>query len=309
MNIILAQPMGFCAGVDRAVKIVEKAIELYGPPVYVRHEIVHNKHVVDNLKEKGVVFVENLSEISKDNAIVVFSAHGVSKDVEKQASLRNFKVIDATCPLVKKVHNEVLRHDSDDIEVILIGHANHPEVEGTSGRIENKVLLVSKIEDVASLQVKDVNKIAYVTQTTLSIRDTSNIIKALKQKFPNITGPDLNDICYATQNRQNAVVELSKRVDLLIVVGANNSSNSNRLRDLGEEMDTKSYLISKIEEIEDVWFEGVNNVGITAGASAPDILITKVVDFLSLKFKANVLKMDGIKENIEFKLPKELYSF
>lgn len=309
MKIILAQPMGFCAGVDRAVKIVEKAVELYGTPVYVRHEIVHNKDVVDSLKKKGVIFVEELSEIKDDNSLVIFSAHGVSKNVEEEADLRKFRVIDATCPLVKKVHKEVLRNDSEGLQVILIGHANHPEVDGTSGRIEKEVLLISKVEDVENLKVKDPNKLSYATQTTLSIRDTANIIDALVRRYPNIKGPDLNDICYATQNRQNAVVELSKKVDLLLVIGATNSSNSNRLRDLGEETETTSYLISSIDEIKDVWFEGISNIGITAGASAPDFLIKNIVDFLSSKFNADVFNMNSdIKEDIKFSLPKELYS-
>lgn len=244
MQIILAQPRGFCAGVERAIEIVERALKIYGAPIYVRHEIVHNKYVVESLRSKGVMFVDDISEIP-DGAITVFSAHGISEKVEKQAQARSLPTIDATCPLVTKVHKEAQRSENEGRQIILIGHAGHPEVEGTSGRVKTDVLLVESISDIASLKVKDENKLAYVTQTTLSVDDTKEIIDTLKKRFPNIKGPELKDICYATQNRQNAVRELAQQVDLLLVIGAENSSNSNRLRDLGEEIGTPSYQIGR----------------------------------------------------------------
>jgi len=306
MEIILAQPRGFCAGVDRAIEIVERALELYGAPVYVRHEIVHNKFVVDNLKKKGAVFVNELDEIP-ENGITIFSAHGVSEKVEETAKNRGLPVIDATCPLVTKVHNEAIKSEEEGRKVILIGHAGHPEVEGTSGRVKNGVILVSNVKDVAELEIKEQN-LSYVTQTTLSVNDTKDIIEALKEKFPSIKGPELRDICYATQNRQDAVAKLAKQVDLVLVVGAKNSSNSNRLRDLAEEKGATAYLIDGAEDIKAKWLEGIKSVGITAGASAPEVLVTKlIVELTKLAGgDANITTMDGKIEKTKFKLPKEV---
>lgn len=303
MEIILAQPRGFCAGVERAIDIVEKALEMHGAPVYVRHEIVHNKYVVNDLKQKGAVFVDEVDEIP-DGAITIFSAHGVSDKVEIDAKQRNLPVIDATCPLVTKVHKEAQRSEKDGRQIILIGHAGHPEVEGTSGRVQSEVLLVESVKDVDTLNVSDPDKLAYVTQTTLSVDDTREIIAALKKRFPTISGPDVKDICYATQNRQNAVRALAKETDIILVIGAVNSSNSNRLRDLAEEMGCNAYLINNEQDIALSWFEGTSNIGITAGASAPEILVEKVIDFLSGQFAAKVKTLDGVEENIRFKLPK-----
>lgn len=305
MKVILAQPRGFCAGVERAIDIVERAIEIYGAPIYVRHEIVHNKYVVQNLSAKGVVFVNEISEIP-DGAITIFSAHGVSGDVESSARLRNLPVIDATCPLVTKVHKEAQRSEDEGRQIILIGHSGHPEVEGTSGRVKGKVLLVENIEDVTKLNVDNPSKLSYVTQTTLSVDDTSEIIQALKTRFPEIKGPGTKDICYATQNRQSAVHELALKVDLLLVIGSANSSNSNRLREIGEEHKINSYLINGVEEIKDEWFDGVKTVGITAGASAPETLTMAVTKYLESKYRAEVTVMLGKEENIKFKLPDEV---
>lgn len=305
MKIILAQPRGFCAGVDRAIEIVEKALEIYGAPVFVRHEIVHNKYVVENLKKKGAVFVSEIDEIP-DGAITVFSAHGVSEKVENSAKLRALPIIDATCPLVTKVHKEAQRSEAEERQIILIGHAGHPEVEGTSGRVKNGVLLVSNIGDVKSLKVENPDKLAYVTQTTLSVNDTRDIIEALKTRFPNIKGPELRDICYATQNRQDAVAKLAPNVDLFLVVGAKNSSNSNRLRDLAEEVGTKAYLINDADDVDKKWLEGASAVGITAGASAPEILVKQVIDRLLEMKGGEVETMDGKLENTKFKLPPEV---
>ncbi|MFN7038809.1 MAG: 4-hydroxy-3-methylbut-2-enyl diphosphate reductase [Alphaproteobacteria bacterium] len=305
MEIILAAPRGFCAGVTRAIDIVEKALKKYGAPVYVRHEIVHNKYVVDDLKKKGAVFVSEIDEIP-EGAVTIFSAHGVSSKVEESAKDRNLPVIDATCPLVTKVHNEAKRNEEQGRQIILIGHAKHPEVEGTAGRVKQEVILVSSIKDVEKIKVTESDKLAYVTQTTLSVDDTRHIINKLKEKFPSISGPDLKDICYATQNRQNAVKELAKTVEVILVIGAVNSSNSNRLKDLGLEMNIASYLINDFKDIDLEWFKDVSRVGITAGASAPEILVTEVIDFLKDKFNANISIMDGIIENVKFKLPKEV---
>lgn len=305
MEVILSQPRGFCAGVERAIEIVERALKKFGAPIYVRHEIVHNKFVVEDLKAKGVIFVDELDKIP-EGAVTIFSAHGVSEQIENQAANRNLPVIDATCPLVTKVHREAQRNEKDNREIILIGHAGHPEVEGTSGRVKSEVILVETAEDVQNIKVKDPSKLAYVTQTTLSVDDTKQVIEALRKRFPEIKGPGVKDICYATQNRQNAVRELSKQVDVILVIGAENSSNSNRLRDLGEEVGTKSYLISGAEDIKLEWFRNVKSIGITAGASAPETLTEQVVDFLKKNFVINVRLMDGIKENIHFKLPKEV---
>jgi 4-hydroxy-3-methylbut-2-enyl diphosphate reductase len=305
LTIILAQPRGFCAGVERAIDIVEKALEQYGAPVYVRHEIVHNKWVVEDLKSKGVIFVSDVSEIP-DGAITVFSAHGISEKVENQAKLRDLPVIDATCPLVTKVHIEAQRYERENFELVLIGHAGHPEVEGTMGRVKNPMYLVEKAGDVASLEVRDPGKLAYVTQTTLSVDDTRLVIQALKEKFPSIQGPDVKDICYATQNRQNAIRELVGKVDILLVIGAKNSSNSNRLRDLGEEMGIPSYLIDDERGINPEWLTKAKTIGITAGASAPDILVNNVVSCLGTLRDITVTLQKGVEEHVKFKLPGEV---
>ena len=305
LRIILAQPRGFCAGVDRAIEIVERALALYGPPVYVRHEIVHNKWVVEDLRSKGVVFVGEVSEIP-DGAITVFSAHGISEKVENSARLRELPVIDATCPLVTKVHREAQRYEADAREIILIGHEGHPEVEGTSGRVKQGVLLVQEVEDVAGLQVRDPQKLAYVTQTTLSVDDTKDIIAALKTRFPAITGPELRDICYATQNRQNAVRTLAGQVDLLLVIGSANSSNSNRLRDLAAEIGVEAHLIDDARGLQPHWFDAITSVGITAGASAPEHLVMGVVDAIGRLRPTSVETMAGDNENTRFKLPPEV---
>ncbi len=306
IQIILASPRGFCAGVERAVDIVELALEKYGAPVYIRHEIVHNKYVVDSLKAKGAVFVEELDEIP-DNAVTIFSAHGVSEKVEDEARHRKLFVIDATCPLVTKVHLEAKKHESLNKQIIMIGHQGHPEVEGTAGRVKSEVLIVSSIKDVDSLEIDNPENLAYVTQTTLSVDDTSKIINRLKEKFKNITGPDLKNICYATQNRQNAVKDLAKVVDVILVIGAQNSSNSNRLRDLGEEMNVPSYLIENPEDINLDWLKSAKNIGITAGASAPEILVNNIIDYIQTLYnKAEVQTLDGIIESLKFKLPSEV---
>ena len=304
LRIILAQPRGFCAGVDRAIEIVERALALYGPPVYVRHEIVHNKWVVEDLRAKGVVFVNEVNEIP-DGAITVFSAHGISEKVENSARLRELPVIDATCPLVTKVHKEAQRYENEGREIVLIGHEGHPEVEGTSGRVKNGVLLVQTAEDVAKLEVRDPEKLAYVTQTTLSVDDTKGIIAELKARFPAIAGPELRDICYATQNRQNAVRELAKQVELLLVIGSANSSNSNRLRDLAEEIGIPAHLIDNAGNIQPSWFDHVASVGITAGASAPEHLVQDVIKALEKLRATTVETMQGAAENTRFKLPPE----
>ncbi|MEQ1705156.1 MAG: 4-hydroxy-3-methylbut-2-enyl diphosphate reductase [Rickettsiales bacterium] len=305
LKIILAEPRGFCAGVDRAIEIVERALNLYGAPVYVRHEIVHNRWVVDDLRKKGVIFVQEVDEIP-DGAITVFSAHGISEKVENSAKLRDLPIIDATCPLVTKVHKEAQRYEGDDKQIILIGHEGHPEVEGTSGRVLNGVLLVQNVGDVAKLNVKNPDKLAYVTQTTLSVDDTKDIISALKQRFPNITGPELRDICYATQNRQNAVRDLAKQVDILLVIGSANSSNSNRLRDLASEICTKAYLIDDAKDLNPGWFDNITSVGITAGASAPEHLVQNVVKAVSTLRQTVIETLSGISENTRFKLPPEV---
>ena len=305
LEIILAEPRGFCAGVYRAIEIVERALQLYGAPVYVRHEIVHNRWVVDDLRSKGVVFVKEVSEIP-DGGITVFSAHGISEKVENSAHLRELPVIDATCPLVTKVHKEAQRYEAENRQIILIGHAGHPEVEGTSGRVQNGVLLVQKPEDVASLVVSDPEKLAYVTQTTLSVDDTKEIINSLKNRFPSIAGPELRDICYATQNRQNAVRDLAKQVDVVLVVGSANSSNSNRLRDLAQEIGKTAYLIDDAKNLQPQWFDNINAVGITAGASAPEHLVQGVVSAIGKLHNIVVKTLAGTVENTRFKLPPEV---
>ncbi|MEE2933217.1 MAG: 4-hydroxy-3-methylbut-2-enyl diphosphate reductase [Pseudomonadota bacterium] len=305
MRVILSKPRGFCAGVTRAIDIVELALKKYGPPVYVRHEIVHNKRVVEDLKAKGAVFVEELDEVP-DGAHTVFSAHGVSKKVADEAGTRDLPVIDATCPLVAKVHKEGQRYSAKDYDIILIGHEGHPEVIGTMGRIPGKVYLVSTAEDVGKLEVRDPNKLAYVTQTTLSVDDTRDVIEALKARFPTVVGPDVKDICYATQNRQSAVRELAGQVDLLLVVGAQNSSNSKRLSEIGKELNVPSYLIDDASGLNEVWLENIKTIGITAGASAPEKLVQDLIKRLGELVDIEVEEVDGINENVQFRLPKEL---
>lgn len=307
LKVVLAQPRGFCAGVVRAIDIVERALKKFGPPVYVRHEIVHNKYVVETLKAKGARFVESVSEIP-DNAVAIFSAHGVSKAVEGEAEARNLPVIDATCPLVTKVHNQGKRYVKQGRTVVLIGHAGHPEVEGTMGQIPAPVVLVQTVEDVAKLTIPTDEPVAYVTQTTLSVDDTREIIAALQQRFTDIQGPDTRDICYATQNRQSAVRDLCEVADLLLVVGATNSSNSNRLREIGAELGIPSYLIANGAEVDPAWLEGVETVGITAGASAPEVLVDDVITTLKRLRPVEVSTLPGREENIEFRLPAELAS-
>ena len=308
LRILLASPRGFCAGVDRAIQIVEMALKKYGAPVYVRHEIVHNKRVVDDLRAKGAVFVDEVSDIPK-GAITVFSAHGVSRKVVSDAGLRGLEVLDATCPLVARVHTEGQRYSTEGFEVVLIGHAGHAEVEGTLGQIDGAVHLVGSVGDVAGLAVTDPAKLAYVTQTTLSVDDTRDIIAALKKRFPQIHGPDVKDICYATQNRQHAMRDLAEKSDIILVLGAKNSSNSNRLRDLGEDMGVPSYLIDDAEGLVPAWLEGKTTVGITAGASAPEALVDELIAKLRTLAAIEVEPLDGVTENIHFKLPKQLKDF
>ena len=305
IRVMLARPRGFCAGVERAIEIVERALDLYGPPVYVRHEIVHNKRVVESLRAKGAVFVEELGDIP-DGAVTIFSAHGVSEAVENEAKRRDLPVIDATCPLVSKVHKEGQNHALKDRKVILIGHEGHPEVEGTQGRIPGGVLLVTHPEDVQKLDVDDPEKVAYVTQTTLSVDETRDVIEALNERFPAIIGPDVKDICYATQNRQQAVRDLATHVDLLLVVGAPNSSNSNRLREIGEELGVPSYLIDDASGLDPAWLKGVDVVGITAGASAPEELVQELIGRLGDFGRVTVHQAPGVSEHMQFKLPREL---
>jgi 4-hydroxy-3-methylbut-2-enyl diphosphate reductase len=305
MQVILAQPRGFCAGVVRAIEIVERALQKYGPPVYVRHEIVHNRHVVESLKAKGARFVENLSEVPP-NAVTIFSAHGVAKAVEREAAARNIPVLDATCPLVTKVHNQGKHYVARGRTLILIGHAGHPEVEGTMGQIAGPVFLVQTEKDVEMLDLPVDAPMAYVTQTTLSVDDTRGIIAALERKFTDIIGPDTRDICYATQNRQTAVRELSKLVDVILVVGAKNSSNSNRLREIGAEAGIPSYLIADGSELDPAWVRAAKTVGITAGASAPEILVEDVIAALRRLGDVQVSTLPGREETIEFRLPVEL---
>jgi 4-hydroxy-3-methylbut-2-enyl diphosphate reductase len=303
--IVLAQPRGFCAGVERAIEIVERALERFGPPVYVRHEIVHNKHVVETLKSKGALFVDEVDEIP-EGAVTVFSAHGVAASVELAAGDRRLRVIDAACPLVTKVHKEGQRYAANGFDVVLIGHAGHPEVEGTIGRIQGRVHLISTVEDVAQIEPSDPKRLAFVTQTTLSVDDTRDVIEALRTRFPAIIGPDTRDICYATQNRQTAVRALARNVDVLLVVGAQNSSNSNRLREIGEATGTPSYLIESAETLDLAWLHGARTVGITAGASAPELLVQKVIQKLEEHRIVQVEMLDGVAENVHFRLPAEL---
>ncbi len=306
MRVVLAQPRGFCAGVVRAIDIVERALEKYGQPVYVRHEIVHNRHVVETLKNKGARFVEELDEVP-DGAVTVFSAHGVAQKIVQEASARGLPVLDATCPLVSKVHSQGKRYVGSGRTLILIGHAGHPEVEGTMGQVGAPVHLVQSEKDVEELVIPNQTPVAYVTQTTLSIDDTRSIIAALNRRFTNIVGPDITDICYATQNRQTAVRELCRIADVIIVVGAKNSSNSNRLREIGIEEGVPSYLIADGSELDPTWVAGKTTVGLTAGASAPEALVENVIAALrSIDSEVEVSQMDGKKEHIEFRLPVEL---
>ncbi len=305
LQIVLGQPRGFCAGVVRAIEIVERALDLYGAPIYVRHEIVHNQHVVNGLRRKGVRFVEQIAEIPY-GAVAVFSAHGVSRKVEQEAQARSLKVIDATCPLVGKVHNEAKRYAEQGYEVVLIGHAGHPEVEGTMGQVPGRISVITTATDVAQFRPVNPSRLAYVTQTTLSVDDTREIIAALRKRFPKVQGPDVKDICYATQNRQTAVRQLAAECDVILVIGAHNSSNSNRLREIGLETGSKSYLIPDAGSLDPNWLDGAQKVGITAGASAPETLVQDLIDRLSDMFDTTVTIMDGIDENVSFKLPQEL---
>jgi 4-hydroxy-3-methylbut-2-enyl diphosphate reductase len=307
MRVILAQPRGFCAGVVRAIDIVERALEKYQAPIYVRHEIVHNRHVVDNLKAKGAIFVEELTEVP-DGAHTVFSAHGVSKSVVDAAAARGLPVLDATCPLVSKVHAQAKRYVGQGRTMILIGHAGHPEVEGTIGQIDSPVHLISTEAEVAALDMPAHTPLAYVTQTTLSVDDTKAVIKALQARFSNIVGPDTSDICYATQHRQSAVREMCKMVEVILVVGAKNSSNSNRLCEIGLEEGIPSYLIADASFLDPAWVEGKAAVGLTAGASAPEELIQEVIETLRRLGAVEVVPMEGVKEDIEFRIPVELRS-
>ncbi|MGE1085073.1 4-hydroxy-3-methylbut-2-enyl diphosphate reductase [Pseudomonas shirazensis] len=309
MQIKLANPRGFCAGVDRAIEIVNRALEVFGPPIYVRHEVVHNKFVVEDLRNRGAIFVEELDQVP-DDVIVIFSAHGVSQAVRQVAAGRGLKVFDATCPLVTKVHIEVAKYSRDGRECILIGHAGHPEVEGTMGQYDasngGSIYLVEDEKDVANLQVRDPDHLAFVTQTTLSMDDTSRVIDALRARFPNIGGPRKDDICYATQNRQDAVKQLADECDVVLVVGSPNSSNSNRLRELAERMGTPAYLIDGAEDLQRSWFDGIGRVGVTAGASAPEVLVRGVLEQLTAWGATGAEELDGRPENVTFSMPKEL---
>ena len=309
MNIYLANPRGFCAGVDRAIEIVERALEIFSAPIYVRHEVVHNRYVVNDLIKKGAVFVEELDEIP-DDSTVIFSAHGVSQKVRNEAQDRKLRIFDATCPLVTKVHLEVARHQKNIEDVILIGHEGHPEVEGTLGQYnknpDSEIYLIETVEDVQHLTVKNPQALAYVTQTTLSVDDTKNIIDALRNKFPEINGPRKDDICYATQNRQDTVRELSSNVDVFLVIGSANSSNSNRLRELAENQNLDAYLIDGVEDIDYGWFDNAQSIGVTAGASAPEILVKEVISALENRFDTTIITNEKATENVHFQLPKEL---
>ena len=312
MQITLANPRGFCAGVDRAIEIVERALKLFGMPVYVRHEVVHNKYVVDTLRDKGAVFVNELNEVP-DNSVVIFSAHGVSKAVREEAVRRELRVFDAICPLVTKVHMEVGRYQDEGRECVLIGHAGHPEVEGTLGQYrprngDGAMYLVESVEDVGKLGVKNPDFLAFVTQTTLSVDDTSEVIDALRRRFPKIVGPKKEDICYATQNRQDAVKKLTGDCDLILVVGSQNSSNSTRLMEISQKKGVPAYLIDDVTEIRREWLEGRSNIGVTAGASAPEVLVEEVVEKLKHWGIGNVTEAPGIQESVVFSLPRELYA-
>jgi len=309
LKVLLANPRGFCAGVDRAIDIVNRALDIFGTPLYVRHEVVHNKFVVDGLRQRGAIFVDELDEVP-DGHRVIFSAHGVSKAVQKEARRRGLQVFDATCPLVTKVHLEVARYSKEGSNCVLIGHKGHPEVEGTMGQFDSSqgghIYLIESEQDVEDLKVDATTPLGYVTQTTLSMDDTSHIIDLLRAKFPGIHGPKKNDICYATQNRQDAVKTLADQCDLVVVVGSPNSSNSNRLRELSERMGCEAYLVDNADQVKLSWLEGKKNIGVTAGASAPEVLVSRVVTCIQDKTQARVQEIEGISENITFRLPKEL---
>lgn len=308
MNILLANPRGFCAGVDRAISIVERVLKIYGRPIYVRHEVVHNRYVVENLSKSGIIFIEQIIEVP-DDSILIFSAHGVSQAVRAEAYRRNLIVFDATCPLVTKVHMEVARASCKGIEAILIGHIGHPEVEGTMGQYNNAsggIYLVESPEDVWRLHVKNVDDLCFMTQTTLSVDDTSDVINALRQRFPSIVGPRKNDICYATSNRQEAVRNMVSNVDVVLVVGSQNSSNSNRLAELVRRMDKSAYLIDNASDIQETWLQSIDAIGVTAGASAPDILVRQVIERLKVLGAKEIAELVGREENVVFEIPQEL---
>jgi 4-hydroxy-3-methylbut-2-enyl diphosphate reductase len=305
MDVFLANPRGFCAGVDRAIAIVEQALAQYGAPIYVRHEVVHNRYVVDDLRGKGAVFVESLDEVP-DGATVIFSAHGVAKSVRDEAAERALVVLDATCPLVTKVHVEVAKMHEQGREIVMIGHAGHPEVEGTMGQCEGGVHLVESIEDVARLSVRDASRLAYVTQTTLSVDDAASIVAALRERFPDIVGPKKDDICYATQNRQDAVKAMSADVDVVIVVGSRNSSNSNRLREVAAHRGVRAYRVDSAEDLQAAWVAGQARIGVTAGASAPELLVRQVVERLRTLGAQSVTEVSGVVERVVFPMPKAL---
>jgi len=307
MEVILANPRGFCAGVDRAIEIVERALERYGAPIYVRHEIVHNRFVVDGLRAKGAVFVEALGEVPR-GATVIFSAHGVSKAVQREAAERGLRVFDATCPLVTKVHVELAKRRAEDREVVMIGHRGHPEVEGTMGQSSGGMYLVENVADVERLAVRDPAKLAYVTQTTLSVDDAAAIVEALRRRFPGIIGPKKDDICYATQNRQDAVKLLARAVDVVIVVGSPNSSNSNRLREVAQHMGVPAYMVDAAADLRAEWLAGKRRVGVTAGASAPEVLVQDVVARLKALGAGGVRTLEGVAEHVSFPLPKGLHA-
>jgi 4-hydroxy-3-methylbut-2-enyl diphosphate reductase len=308
INILLANPRGFCAGVDRAIQIVEEALAQYGKPIYVRHEVVHNQYVINDLKTKGAIFIEDLNDVPK-GAHVIFSAHGISKAIREEAKSRELIPIDATCPLVTKVHVEVNKMLNQGMDIIMIGHQGHPEVEGTMGQIEDhhtnrKMYLIETIEDIKHLIVDHPDKLAYVTQTTLSIDDTKAIIEALKTKYPNIQGPKSDDICYATQNRQDAVKEMSSQCDLIVIVGSHNSSNSNRLKELASREGIEAYMIDHEDKLQASWLLNKKNIGISAGASAPEISVKNIVNKIELLTKANITELPGVEESVIFRLPK-----
>lgn len=305
MEVILANPRGFCAGVDRAIDIVERALELFGAPVYVRHEVVHNKFVVDNLKQKGAIFIEDLRDVP-DHSTLIFSAHGVSQSVRREAESRNLRLFDATCPLVTKVHMEVAKMRAQGREIIMIGHRGHPEVEGTMGQVGDGIYLVETIDDVAALRVKTADALAYVTQTTLSVDDATAIINVLKARFPEIIGPKKDDICYATQNRQDAVKSLAQQCDVVIVVGSPNSSNSNRLREVAENLGVPAYMVDSAEELQAEWLVGKEKIGLTAGASAPEVLVTQIIERLRFQGAAAVRDIAGAREAVIFQRPRAL---
>ena len=305
-EILLAEPRGFCAGVDRAIEIVERALKKFGPPIYVRHEIVHNTYVVNDLKEKGAIFIEALDDVPP-GATLVFSAHGVSKAIQNEAQARGFQIFDATCPLVSKVHVEVAKLHKEGFEFIMIGHKGHPEVEGTVGQLDDgSIHLVEDVADVARIQPRQTEKLAVVTQTTLSVDDAAEIAAAVKARFPNVQSPKQQDICYATQNRQDAIKIMSPQVDIMIVVGSPTSSNSNRLAELARKLGVESYMVDSAAELQTDWFEGKSRVGLTAGASAPEILVREVIDRIRALGAVSVRKMDGIEETVKFPLPKGL---